>query len=142
MRKRKYGKYTPAYKEGAVELALRVGNTNAARQLEIPKNTIHGWVAAFKQNAPTAAQPVEPTPSPSEDGAYGFVLAFEARVSEFHAILVTKDEEIYDLREKVRLLTTDNTRLAKAINDVQVQHKSFREQLELAGKTVMRPLGR
>ena len=47
MSKRKY--YDKEFKVQAVKLALEIGQSKASNELNLPENTIYGWMHAYRQ---------------------------------------------------------------------------------------------
>ena len=41
-------KYDKEYKVQAVLLARKIGNSNAAKELKVPEDTLYGWIKAAK----------------------------------------------------------------------------------------------
>lgn len=44
--------YENAYKVQAVKLAKKIGAVNAANELQIPVNTLYGWIRKVKNRKP------------------------------------------------------------------------------------------
>ena len=90
--------------------------------------------------------PDEPPPAPVVDaGMYSpaeYVLAFEARVAEFHALLNAKDARIFELGKDFASKEKEATDLAKQLNELVYRGKSFQEQMQTAGSILRSPLAR
>ena len=90
--------------------------------------------------------PDEPPPAPVVDaGMYlpaEYVLAFEARVAEFHALLNAKDARIFELGKDFASKEKEATDLAKQLNELVYRGKSFQEQMQTAGSILRSPLAR
>ncbi len=88
MEKRK--KYDHEFKVQAVKLALEIGTAKACRELNLPDNTVYGWLRAYhcgRLDLGTGTQ----TP----------------------ARALTMSEELSVLREQVKKLTKENKRLSE-----------------------------
>ena len=88
----------------------------------------------------------DPPPAPVVDaGMYSpaeYVLAFEARVAEFHALLNAKDARIFELGKDFASKEKEATDLAKQLNELVYRAKSFQEQMQTAGSILRSPLAR
>lgn len=147
-------RYTPAEKEAALALAMKLGPSAAAKQLGIPDGTITGWRAKTGQaiEAPKAAdrpkateQPAEAKPTPAASAraavAKRYTPSQKAEILEYaSAHSVTEAAEkfgatrfaIYEWRRKVRLAAKgegDSPTAGPAPADVEAQRD--REILEL-----------
>ena len=58
--------YENEYKVQAVKLAKKIGAVNAANELQIPVNTLYGWIQKVKTAAEEADQSVGKRKSSSE----------------------------------------------------------------------------
>ena len=58
--------YDEEYKEQAVRLAKNLGSAKAAEELQIPVNTLYGWIQKVKTAAEEADQSVGKRKSSSE----------------------------------------------------------------------------
>ena len=86
MSKRKH--YDNDFKIHAVKLALEIGQSKACNELNLPENTIYGWMHAYRQGKLDLG-PGTQTP----------------------ARALTMNEELIELRKQVKELTKENKRL-------------------------------
>ena len=86
MSKRKH--YDKEFKVQAVKLALEIGQSKASNELNLPENTIYGWMHAYRQGKLDLG-PGTQTP----------------------ARALTMNEELIELRRQVKELTKENKRL-------------------------------
>lgn len=84
--KRKH--YEHEFKVQAVKLALEIGQNKASRELNLPENTIYGWMHAYRQGKLDLG-PGTQTP----------------------ARALTMNEELIELRKQIKELTKENRRL-------------------------------
>jgi uncharacterized coiled-coil protein SlyX len=88
----------------------------------------------------------EPPPAPVVDaGMYTpaeYVLAFEARVAEFHALLAKKDARIFELSKEFESKEKEANALAKELNELLYRGQSFRQQMQTADSILRSPLAR
>lgn len=64
MSKKKLRSYTPQYRVDAVLLAREIGSTAAAKQLNIPVETLYTWLSRAKQGD-LPLSPIDPDPKES-----------------------------------------------------------------------------
>ena len=86
MSKRKH--YDNEFKIQAVKLALEIGQRKACNELNLPENTIYGWMHAYRQGK-LDLWPGTQTPPRA----------------------LTMNEELIELRRQVKELTKENKRL-------------------------------
>ena len=88
MQKRK--QYEKEFKVQAVKLALEIGGAKASRELNLPENTLYGWISAYNCGRLSLG---EGTQTPAR--------------------ALTMSEELAVLREQVKKLTKENKRLSE-----------------------------
>ena len=86
MSKRKH--YDNEFKVQAVKLALEIGQSKACNELNLPENTIYGWMHAYRQGKLDLGLGTQPP-----------------------ARALTMNEELIELRRQVKELTKENKRL-------------------------------
>jgi transposase len=86
MSKRKH--YDNAFKVQTVKLAREIGQSKACNEINLPENTIYGWMHAYRQGK------LEPGPG-----------------TQTPARALTMNEELIELRRQVKVLTKENKRL-------------------------------
>jgi transposase-like protein len=89
-KKRVTRRYTQEYKEGAIKLSREVGNKKAATELNIPENTLNGWIRKAKDGEIDLGAG---TRSPSE------AMTPAAEVQRLRAELKEKEREIKRINE-------------------------------------------
>ena len=90
--------------------------------------------------------PDEPPPAPVVDaGMYSpaeYVLAFEARVAEFHQLLAKKDARIFELSKEFEGKEKEANALAEELKNLLYRGQSFRHQMQTADSILRSPLSR
>lgn len=94
-------KYDKEYKAEAVKLAMEIGQSRAAKELGIPKNTLYGWVRDSRRGTLDLGAGVQ-TPQSA----------------------MKLSEENTQLRQQVKNLEKENRRLKKE-NDILEEASAF-----------------
>jgi transposase len=89
--------YDAGFKADAVRLAEKLGNTEAARELGIPDNTLYGWVRAHRNG--TLAIPGEATKPVTANRLADEVTRLKAELREANRRLA-EEREINEILEK------------------------------------------
>ena len=88
----------------------------------------------------------DPPPAPVVDaGMYSpaeYVLAFEARVAEFHQLLAKKDARIFELSKEFEGKEKEANALAEELKNLLYRGQSFRHQMQTADSILRSPLSR